>query len=793
MNIVFAGRSGLRATLLAGSMLLAMPAFAQESGDAAAAAAPEENGEIVVTALKRNTTVQDTPLAITAVSGETLANANITDAYSLNKIAPGLIIRESNNGGARITLRNIQSAGEPIVGLYYDEIPLIGPVGVNNDAGGAQPDVRLFDVQRVEVLRGPQGTLYGSASMAGTVRLIFSKPKMDEYEGAVQANLTTTDGGGLGEEVYGMVNAPIANDLLAVRVVGFYRNRDGWIDNSRRGLKNINDSEAYGGRVMVRFTPTDKLTIDGLAAIQRSDGFVNNYLWGNTTTKTQNPNKYDAAYSALHPNGDDMDLFALTASYDLGFASLVGSISHQRRFLYYTSDTSDFFTQQQANASRCAQYIGVTTCNATQLETYRTFALSQTPSAAYSGQTTKADTQELRLSSNGATAFNWTLGFYHSSRDAYVHSDVTLVDPATGLVIFPQTTTPRVANGTVVSPANVIFRRYVDDNLDQTAGYVDLSYDITPKFTVSGGARYYDYSKKVAGQVLVGNLIIGTAAGAATANNSNDHGWVFKGAANYKITRDVMLYAEAAQGFRPGGVNQVIGLPQEFAPYAADSLWNYEFGVKSEWFDRMLTINADVYQIDWTNMQISGQTNAQSTGSTFSVIANAGNARIRGVEVEAAMHPAPGLDLRGSLTFADAVLTTDQTTSFLNASGKKGDKITGVPRWTWQLGAAYTKPVKEGLDGIFRVDASKTGQVWTTFAQTEANEFAYLLPSYVELSARIGVESHDGKWGVYVYGNNLLNEVGLSSKGTGTLFGSGAVRATGLVPRVLGIELRNRF
>jgi iron complex outermembrane recepter protein len=794
MKIVVAGRTQLRAALLAGGMMLAIPAFAQDGTGASStqsSAAEDPGDEIMVTALKRSTSVQDTPLAITAVTGETLANANITDAYQLTRIAPGLTIRESANGGARVTLRNIQSAGEPVVGLYYDETPLIGPVGVNNDAGGSNPDVRLFDVERVEVLRGPQGTLYGSASMAGTVRLIFAKPDLDDYSGAAQANLTTTDGGGAGVETYGMVNAPIVKDLLGVRVVGFYRNRDGWIDYSRLGIENANDVEAFGGRAMVRLQPSSDLTIDGLVAIQRQDGFVNNFLWGNTTTRTENPNRYDAAWDTLHRNSDDMNLYSLSANYDLGFASLVGTISHQRRFLSYTSDSSDFFVQQQANASRCAQYIGVASCTSAQLEQYRTFALSQSPSAAFSEQETKADTQELRLSSNGSSALNWTIGFFHSKRTSAIHSDVSLSDPATGEVIFPQTTTPRLANGVVVAPANVIFRRTIDDTLEQTAAYAELSYDITDRLTVTGGARWYDYSKQVTGQVTTGNLIIGTAAGVASTSDAGDSGWVFKFGANYDITRDIMLYAEAAEGFRPGGVNQVIGLPEAFGPYQPDSLWNYEIGLKTQWFDRALTLNIDLYQIDWSNMQISGQTNAQSTGSTFSVIANAGDARIRGVEVEASLTPVKGLDLRGSLTYSDAKLVTDQTTTFLNASGRKGDQITGVPRWTWQLGAGYTAPMTQKMDGVARFDLARTGDTWTSFSH--ANPFQYLLPAYTEASARIGVESNDGEWGLYVYGNNLFNELGLTSKGTGTLFGSGAVRSMGIMPRTIGLELRKQF
>lgn len=781
-----------RSALLASCLTFAIPAMAQDgTGASVADSSPAEvqGSEIVVTALKRETTLQETPLAITAVTGETLADANITDAFQLNRVAPGLRISEGGNGGARITLRNINASGEPVVGLYYDDTPLVSPVGVNNSAGSANPDVRLFDVERIEVLRGPQGTLYGSASMAGTVRLIYAKPDLVEYEGATQLMGTSVKGGGLGGEAYGMVNAPIVPDVLGVRVVGFYRERDGWIDNSLRGLKDINDYESYGGRVMVRFKPTDDFTVDGMAYIQRYNGFVNNWLWGQDGEVLDT--QYDAQWLTLHENADNMDLYTLSAEYDFGFATLSGTVSHQKRYLDYTSDSSNFFIAQQANTSRCATYIGVASCDAEQLEEYRTFALAQSPSAAYSQQYTKADTQEIRLSSNGDNKLDWTVGLFHSKRDGDMYSNVVLVDSESGEVIKPLSTEARMANGEVVSPASVIFRRSILDTLEQTAVYGEASYELIEGLDVTAGARWYKFDRSVTGEAIIGNIIIGAVPGEANTATATDKGWVFKFGADYEVSPDVMVYGSASQGFRPGGVNQVIGLPAELGPYGSDSIWSYEIGVKSQLFDRVLTLNANFYQIDWSDIQVSGQADAQSTGSTFSFISNAGAARVRGVEVETVLNPLPGLNFRGNITYADAKLVEDQVTDVFSASGKAGDPITGVPKWTWQLGAEYVKSLSDDLDGLVRLDAAHTGGIWTSFNYD--NPYRYYLPAYTELSGRIGVERADGKWGAYLFVNNLLDEQALTSKGSGTLFGSGAVRAMGLTPRTIGIELRNQF
>ena len=254
------------------------PASAQqppESPQPADSANPDQ--DIVVTALKRSTNIQNTPLAITAVSGEKLAAMGITDAYALARTSPGLVVREGAFSGARLTIRNIRAAGESTVGLYYDETPVMGSAGVSSDAGGTTPDIRLFDVERAEVLRGPQGTLYGSSSMAGTVRLIFNKPDLTKLGGAVAGQMSSVDGGGLGFENQAMVNLPIVSDVLAIRAVGFYSQRPGYVDNIRLGQQDVNDQTSGGGRLMVRLKPASNLTIDGLAYFQNTNGSLNDY------------------------------------------------------------------------------------------------------------------------------------------------------------------------------------------------------------------------------------------------------------------------------------------------------------------------------------------------------------------------------------------------------------------------------------------------------------------------------------------------------------------------------------
>ena len=267
---IFVGRVArfTRAVLMVSAMGVAgiAPAMAQDTAaqdtqnDSAQSAAT--GGEIIVTALKRGTRLQDTPLAISAVTGDSLERAGTTSFTELTSDTPSLRIVDNGPGNRRVILRGVVGAGEPTVGIYYDESPVSGSVGTSSDAAGSTPDFRVFDVERAEVLRGPQGTLYGSGSMGGTVRIIYEKPKTDTLEGAGSVNLSAVKGGSPGASVDGMITLPIATDKLALRVVGSYQQFAGYIDNNFYGTRNINDGYALGGRALLRFTPTDELTID---------------------------------------------------------------------------------------------------------------------------------------------------------------------------------------------------------------------------------------------------------------------------------------------------------------------------------------------------------------------------------------------------------------------------------------------------------------------------------------------------------------------------------------------------
>jgi iron complex outermembrane receptor protein len=442
------GLQRFRYSLCSALALIPGAAMAQQAAPPAAPAVVDDTpgGEIVVTALKRSTSIQQTPLAISAVGAETLSKQNITDSMSLGRVTPGLVINENANGGSRVIIRNLFATGEPLVGLYYDDVPLSGTGGVSNDAGGTQPSLRLFDLERAEVLRGPQGTLYGASSMGGTIRIIFAKPNLTKYEGAVDGQFTTSwESKQVGGQANAMVNIPIIEGKIAARVVGFYDRTAGFIDNSLLNLHDVNANKSYGGRATVRIKPVDDVTVDLMAVYQNRTGAGTswNYSEYQLTGK-----KYDQALLIQQPQSDRMKLFSGTLNWDMGFATLTANGSYSDRLLQYKFDYTPYFARYQSVnntnglvapyagaatsipgyntfVSDCnTGYIRGTTCNGAG---YQTLVNSYGNLSTYQPQSNKTSTEEIRLADD-RHAFKWTVGFYHSDRKNFTQSILNPTD-----------------------------------------------------------------------------------------------------------------------------------------------------------------------------------------------------------------------------------------------------------------------------------------------------------------------------------------------------------------------------
>jgi iron complex outermembrane receptor protein len=670
--------------------------------------------EIVVTALKRETTLRDTPLAISAVSGETLVDRRIDNVSELLRTTPGLAVLDQGAGQRRLIVRGVQSAGESQTGLYYDEAPVgAGSPGTTNDAGQRMPEIRLFDVERVEVLRGPQGTLYGSGSMGGTVRVLFNKPT-DEYAAQVHAGIETMEEGDVGYQADAMVNVPLG-EQLAARAVAYHRESGGYIDNLRLRIDDINEEEASGGRLLVRYQPSDTLTLDVAAHVQREDAAVS--VWEHTV------GDYQSRTATQLPIEDDFELFNLTLKWDLGFATLTGVGSVFDRELLVTIDGTRFIQ-------------GI---------------LPQLPpplrppfieSVLHQPQDIEDRSYELRLGSNGDGPFAWTFGGYYEERDAFTSSQHVQADPASGL---------RVA------PAVFLFHRDIRDVLEQRALFGEVAYDVTPALTLTLGGRYFDYDKEVTGRTLVPFAPFGfTTVTPPITSTSDEDGFVSKLNVAYRFGESALLYAQANEGFRPGGVNQVPGLNQALAPFEADSTWNYELGFKSRWFDERLGLDLAAFRIDWDDMQVTG---ASRTNAAVRFIANAGAARIDGIELEATALPLDGLEISLAGSYLDAKLRENQVNADLTAPGLKGDRIPNVPEYSASLAVEYGRALGAALQGSVRTDFSYVGKTASEFRPTSV--FFERIDAYTLTNLRLRLSNADATWNVDLYVDNVFDEVAI--------------------------------
>ncbi len=759
----------------ASAPLLAALAFgnahAADAADAAAAAAaptsadaaaPATMGEVVVTALKHSSTVQTTPLAITALTSQSLDKMGASTIADFVRTVPGLNLTEGDSGRTRISIRGIQTAGESTVGLYYGETPLTGPSGTSSDPSGTTPNLNLFDVQRIEVLRGPQGTLYGSGSMGGTLQVIFNQADTHKYEGATDLGVNTVDKGSAGYSARGMVNVPLVDDKFAVRAVIYEENRGGYVDSVSLHRNDINNGQLRGGRLMANFTPTADLQITGMALVQSQD-------YGDTSQWRTSLGPYKTDIPVSQPFHDLLNLYNLTGRYDLHFATLTATASYYKWNVQSTNDNTATYANTVNKGTYCTLYFHETTnCTPSQMTAYKTYGLSNLPIAAYQPRFVENKTVEARLSSEGTGPFTYTVGVFNEDRNDRVDTHVNPADPATGVI-----TIPNVDLGS----------RYIVDTVKQLAEFGEMSYALPViPVTLTYGARHFSYQKNVGGQYLGYNYYNGQTPSDFFTTPANASGWVQKFNLDYRITHDIMFYGQATQGFRPGGANNIPGLPASLHTYQPDSLWNYETGLKTSWFNRRLTLNADVYEVQWNNLQ----TSVQTPNGSFSFISNVGKAQIDGLEFEGGLNPISGLTLNATYSFINARLTADQISDIATAAGKKGDKLTLIPDQTASASAEYEWPLIGQIDGLVRADISYTGKETTQFRPT--NSLYRVVGNYGVVNLRAGVQAND--WTASLFANNVANRVGIITINAAT---GNPDYSVSVAPRTIGIDVTKKF
>ena len=721
--------------------------------------------EVVVTAEKRSSTVQKTPLSITAFTGAELQSQGISNMASLATEIPGISFKSSGPGQTEYEMRGLTSSGgeSPTVGFYLDETAMTPPAMALNGKVVVDPD--LFDLARVEVLRGPQGTLYGAGSMGGTIKLVTNQPDLRNYALSAEGVASGTDGGGFNRTENAMLNLPLWADTLALRLVVTDKRIDGWIDRdvldpfptevnsgTQRGnvaaapvaerFTDVNWETLHGGRAALLVKPTDALSITAGVMYQRIE-----QGGPNTIDSPPDNEVHYQPFDVAEPFQDTFNLDDLTVKYDFDAFQIVSATSNWTRQQNQTQDISEAMQD----------YIGGF------FGSPAAFPFSTAAGGLGAGSISESDytrqvSEELRVASTGDAALQWLVGGYYSSFHAVSHV-YSYYEGFTALF-----GTDNLADN----------HRLLD--VDQYALFGESSYQLPDHLKATVGARYFTYHSKSATSVsgVSANGTSQTLYG--LASNS---GGTPKFNLSYEPDGDLTVYATAAKGFRPGGPNSPIPAPCPTAPtqFGPDSVWSYELGEKAKFLDQRIAVNASVYYENWDGIQ---QEVAPPCGYKYST--NAGQAKIYGTELELAVR----LTSQVTLTQNGGYTHATNSTTVPAAGVVAGDRLLDVPEVTANTSLSYARPIVSGFEFNSRITYSYVGSMQDiTYARNT-------LPGYDLVNCRAGV-SHDN-WSTYVFVDNLTDRRALLSD-TDAISANVPIfnRVTTNQPRTIGLDFNVSF
>ncbi len=663
--------------------------------------------EVIVTATKRgNIDVQTIAGGIHALDGDSLEVRGITDFQGFAGQIPGLSFQDLGPGDKEFIIRGINGNGPSVVGAYFDEYVITATD--QQDGGGKNAPIKLIDLDRVEVLNGPQGTLYGANSMAGNIRYIARKPNAESFDAFADADLSSTKEGGFNYTVSGMVNIPLG-EQFAVRVVGWRTDNDGWIDQPRLqngpesftgNAKNINDEETNGGRVQLRWTPSDRITAD--------------FLYLSQDLKTGGSPRFTAAGTPAWPDLPPALLQAAIDAPDAGPPAPLpglGSFTPSRDFVNVdiTHDPRDDQVDLLGGTFAFEFDAGTATISGSRYEHDVEFRFDSTPILLFFGVPIPANTVqpqsyettmfEARFASSFDGPFNFVGGGYYQNDDNYFEVQVPTTDgngnPAGAW--NPSNSNDAFAGGTA------FFGRIREDEIEQTALFGEVTFDFAEKWQLLLGARSFSVDQSSIQQTTHNfGGASGPVAGEQIGTNAQGNGIGRikisddtvrpKASIAFQASEDVMFYALYSEGFRVGGVNNA---NQPFAPgipatFTSDELDNFEIGIKSNLLNDRVLFNATVFMIDWKDIQVEPRDPVGNIPFTT----NGGAAEVNGIEWALRFLATDSLriDFTGTY-FMDAQLTTDQPTlpgssSFI-ITGLAGDDIPNVPEWQWYVSGTY--------------------------------------------------------------------------------------------------------
>ena len=753
-----------RALLLAGASIM----FFAGVASAQTAASPTQVGELVITAQKRDERLLDVPVQVTAVSADTLTRQNLVQIQDFYTRVPGLQYSSGRMTG--LSIRGINSGGvaNPTVALLVDDVPFGG------STGAGQPPIPDFDpatLDHIEVLRGPQGTLYGASSLGGLIKYVTKAPNTNDFSARVEATGAAVKGGDPGYALRGSVNIPIFQDKVGLLVSGFMRDDPRWLDNiNPRALGNdVNKKETYGGRVALLVRPTDDLSITATAMKQTFKHKYNDLADSNTTqvcAPCRTPSAGNTAittFDPIFPTGAG-DIHTLSVAFSDGrsdFELYTGRIEYDLKFAEFTSITAYGKAYNVVNNDVTAVFGGL-------LLPPRAGAPANGSSVGIANANeTKKYSQEFRLSSTTGAKLEWLAGFFFTGEESQVPQTLTIYDAAGASVAVPY-----VGAG--------------PNKYREMAGFGSATYHFSDQFSVQVGARYGENKQSSVSRLVTTPLgAVAFGPSSVTIGRSDETAFTWLITPTYKITPDMMVYGRLATGYRPGGPNT--GVPG-VAAFDSDTVTNYEVGFKGYLIPGRLSLDIAAFQIDWKDIQLSNT----DAVSQLTFLSNGGKARSRGIEAATTWRPLDGLTIDANGAYTDAELTQNLPVGINTLSGAKGDRLPFTPKWTASLSVQKDFVIDSDLTGFVGASYAYVGERMTTFKTNAASATRprYTIPSYTTVDLRAGVDIRD-EMQVSLFVRNLLDKDGIITSGNRN--GTNVPTARFVQPRTVGVTVAKSF
>ncbi|HYM85881.1 MAG TPA: TonB-dependent receptor [Pseudoxanthomonas sp.] len=725
-----------------------VPAWAQEAPPAETAAPDATNLErIIVTAGKREQSVREVAGSVSAVTGQQLQDIGAQSLADYIQSTPGVVFNQYQPGVSHVVVRGIATSsgnvqGQGTTGYFLNEVPL-------NEPGFTivVPDIDTFDLNRVEVLRGPQGTLFGSASMGGSINYVANTADASGFDAAVEATVSQTRNADTGFGAKAMVNIPIKEDVFAIRAVAQYRDDPGYLDNIGLGKDGSNDTAVSGGRLSLVLTPNENTTLTWLSLLQTTDSDDNSYRIPALGDLVRNT-------AVAEFTDTDITLHSLRLDQDFGWANFTALASYQKKQQDWRFDFTPIRVFYNADLD-----LDLTS-----------------PLYINSGGESEGRSLELRLTSPSGGRFEWLLGAMYFDTDKTLYEAIGAEGAATA---FDSSSLFGPGSGAVIAPDGEIFNAFYSDVTgEESALFGEGTYAFTPEWKLTVGGRLFKTKVRIVSTQVGFSTYPGDPV--VTASETDESGFNPKVSLSYTPSDNVMFYGLVSEGFR-FGVPNIAGLSAFPIPTGSgsDSLVNYELGTRTTWLDGRLQLDATAFYVDWSDIQLRLQ-----TPDFFNYATNGGKAYSRGIELSAAWRPNDQFQWLSSVTWQRARLDEDLFILFAGTA-PKGSRLPGSSDWSVNNNLSY------------RFDSR--------FAPTLTLTHQYLSEGISDLNSAVpgAVPNEQGDYNLFdlrfrmsfgntditLFGSNLTDERGVTrtvSEVNG--LGEGIVR-----PRTFGVTAHWRY